>query len=58
MPGEFVWLDLEIPGGDELWSDDVGRAMWWVGELWPWRSPICEPSAVVHRRSSPDPMVG
>jgi lipoate-protein ligase A len=33
-PDEFVWLDLEIPASDELWSDDVGRAMWWVGELW------------------------
>jgi lipoate-protein ligase A len=33
-PDEFVWLDLEIPATDELWSDDVGRAMWWVGELW------------------------
>ena len=34
MPGEFVWLDLEIPAGDALWHDDVGRSMWWVGELW------------------------
>lgn len=34
VPGEFVWLDLVIPAGDALWSDDVGRAMLWVGELW------------------------
>lgn len=34
VPGEFVWLDLVIPAGDPLWSDDVGRAMEWVGELW------------------------
>ena len=33
-PDEFVWLDLEIPATDDLWSDDVGKAMWWVGELW------------------------
>jgi lipoate-protein ligase A len=48
-PGEFVWLDLEIPEGDELWSDDVGRSMWWVGELW--RSALApyEPAATVHR---------
>ena len=29
-----MWLDLVIPAGDVLWSDDVGRAMVWVGELW------------------------
>jgi lipoate-protein ligase A len=48
-PGEFVWLDLEIPEGDALWSDDIGRSMWWVGELW--RSALAEyePSALVHR---------
>ena len=34
VPGEFVWLDLVIPAGDPLWSEDVGRAMLWVGELW------------------------
>ncbi len=34
VPGEFVWLDLVLPAGDPLWSDDVGRAMEWVGELW------------------------
>ena len=47
-PGEFVWLDLEIPAGDELWSDDVGRAMWWVGELWRDALADLEPSAAVH----------
>lgn len=34
LPGEFVWLDLVVPAGDALWSDDVGAAMVWVGELW------------------------
>ena len=34
VPGEFVWLDLVLPAGDPLWSDDVGRSMEWVGELW------------------------
>lgn len=34
IPGEFVWLDLVIPATDSLWSDDVGQAMEWVGELW------------------------
>ncbi|MEO7371241.1 MAG: hypothetical protein ABI949_05100 [Ilumatobacteraceae bacterium] len=49
LPGEFVWLDLEMTDGDELWSDDVGKAMWWVGELW--RSALADlsPLASVHR---------
>lgn len=34
VPGEFVWLDLVIPTGDPLWSDDVAHAMLWVGDLW------------------------
>jgi lipoate-protein ligase A len=34
LPGEFVWLDLVIPAGDELWLADVAQAMVWVGELW------------------------
>lgn len=34
MPGEFVWLDLVVPVDDERWSDDVARAMVWVGEMW------------------------
>lgn len=32
--GRVLWVDLVIPAGDPLWSDDVGRAAWWVGELW------------------------
>ena len=31
MPGEFAWIDLVVPAGDPLWSDDVGEAMGWVG---------------------------
>lgn len=48
-PGEYVWLDVEIPADDELWINDVGRAMWWVGELW--RSALAPyaPHAEVHR---------
>lgn len=32
--GRVLWADLLIPAGDPLWHDDVGRAAWWVGELW------------------------
>ena len=33
-PTEMVWVDVVLPAGDDLWEDDVGRAMWWVGETW------------------------
>jgi lipoate-protein ligase A len=47
-PGEQVWLDVEIPSSDVLWDVDVGRSMWWVGELW--RSALLPfaPLAAVH----------
>jgi lipoate-protein ligase A len=51
LPGDFVWLDLEIPVGDELWSPDIGRSMWWVGELWRMALATFEPRATVHRGS-------
>lgn len=33
-PGEVLWLDFVIGRDDPLWDDDVGRAAWWVGDLW------------------------
>lgn len=33
-PGETVWVDVVVPAGDALWSDDVGRAFWWLGGVW------------------------
>jgi lipoate-protein ligase A len=33
-PGGVVWVDVELPRGDALWHDDVGRAAWWLGECW------------------------
>jgi lipoate-protein ligase A len=33
-PTEVLWLDVVIGGGDPRWDDDVGRAMWWVGDAW------------------------
>ena len=29
-----LWIDFVVPRDDELWRDDVGESMWWVGELW------------------------
>jgi lipoate---protein ligase len=34
VPGECVWLDVVVPHGDPLWHDDIGRSMWWLGEVW------------------------
>lgn len=47
-PGRVLWVDLMLPWRDPLWDDDVGRAAWWVGELWAsalgagevWRGPM------------------
>jgi lipoate-protein ligase A len=33
-PDGIVWLDVVVPASDPLWSADVGRAMWWIGEAW------------------------
>jgi lipoate-protein ligase A len=33
-PGGVVWIDVVVPRGDELWDDDVGRAFWWLGDVW------------------------
>jgi lipoate-protein ligase A len=33
-PATTAWVDLIVPAGDPLWSDDVGRAAHWVGQAW------------------------
>jgi len=33
-PTESLWVDVVIPRDDELWNDDIGRSMWWLGEAW------------------------
>jgi hypothetical protein len=33
-PGRCLWIDVVIGRGDSLWDDDIGRAAWWVGQLW------------------------
>ena len=33
-PGKQMWLDVVIPKDDHLWIDDVGRAAWWLGDVW------------------------
>jgi lipoate---protein ligase len=31
---DAVWVDVVVPAGDPLWDADVGRASWWLGEVW------------------------
>lgn len=31
-PSDSLWIDVVIPRNDPLWVDDVGRAMWWLGD--------------------------
>jgi lipoate-protein ligase A len=34
VPGQTTWIDVEVPVGDTLWDDDVGRAAHWLGRSW------------------------
>ncbi len=34
VPGEHLWIDVVLPRDDRLWHDDVGRAGWWLGDVW------------------------
>jgi lipoate-protein ligase A len=40
--GAHLWIDFVVPRDDELWRDDVGESMWWVGELWADALAVCE----------------
>ena len=33
-PAESLWIDIVVPRGDALWSDDIGKSMWWIGDWW------------------------
>jgi lipoate---protein ligase len=50
VPDEMLWLDIVVPAGDPLWQDDIGRAMWWLGEVWVEALAACgEAQAEVYR---------
>jgi lipoate-protein ligase A len=34
VPGRCTWLDVIVPRDDVLWDDDIGRSMWWFGQMW------------------------
>jgi lipoate-protein ligase A len=33
-PSTTVWIDVDLPVGDPLWTDDVGRSFGWLGHAW------------------------
>jgi len=33
-PDEPLWVDVDLPTGDPLWSDDVGASFGWLGRAW------------------------
>lgn len=44
-PNDSLWLDVTIPQGDRVWTDDVSTSMMWLGEvlveaLSPWLSTV------------------
>jgi hypothetical protein len=49
LPGEMAWLDVVVPRGHPCWSDDVGHAMWWLGDVWVRALAHCGVAGVVHR---------
>jgi len=34
VPGQLVWAEVRIERADPLWEADVGRAFWWLGNVW------------------------
>ena len=33
-PDALAWIDVFVPRHDGVWDPDVGRAFWWVGQVW------------------------
>lgn len=33
-PDDPLWVDVDLPIGDPLWSDDVGASFRWLGAAW------------------------
>jgi lipoate-protein ligase A len=34
VPGGSLWVDVVVPRHDDVWDDDVGRAVHWLGRAW------------------------
>jgi len=33
-PGGVLWVTIELPAGDALWQEDLGRSFAWLGQAW------------------------
>lgn len=44
-PATTLWIDVVVPRDDELWDDDVGRAVHWLGDVW---AAAVGPPAIAH----------
>jgi lipoate-protein ligase A len=33
-PGGVLWVSVDLPAGDPLWEDDLGRSFLWLGHAW------------------------
>jgi lipoate-protein ligase A len=50
VPGDVPWVDVVLPAGDPLWSDDIGVAAHWLGDAWAAALAACGvDGATVHR---------
>ena len=50
VPAQHVWIDVWLPSGDALWSDDVVAAAGWLGEAFALALTDSQlPSVWVHR---------
>ncbi|HUP70493.1 MAG TPA: hypothetical protein VM142_11870 [Acidimicrobiales bacterium] len=61
-PDGMVWADVVVPAADPQWEADVGKAFWWLGDVWASAlASLGVASATVHRgglvRSRWSPMV-
>ena len=34
VPGQTLWVDVELPRADPLWDDDIVRSFEWLGQSW------------------------
>ena len=48
-PGALLWVDVLLPTGDPLWTEDVGRAFLWLGDAWAAALGSLGRAGVVHR---------
>lgn len=45
VDGQLVWVDVIVPHAHRAAEGDVGRAMWFIGDMWA----AAIPGSVVHR---------